>query len=467
MTGGPTLAERVRRSLTGPCGVRRGATLLLGCSGGADSMALLDLLAALAPELRLDLHAATVDHGLRDVEREVATVRDACAARGVPWALLRVEIDRETRAARGIEAAARRARHRALLERADLLGATSIALAHHLEDQAETVLMRAMVGTGVRGLAAMRPRRGPLVRPLLGIRPQELRRHLERAGCTWCEDPTNADPRFLRNRVRHELLPLMRSIAGGAVAERLAGLADRCAAEDRVIQERADAAASRAETPDGALAVAALAVEPLAVRARVVADLARRRMPEDGRLRGVHVESVLHLLEGPDRRAGVDLPGGVRVERRGAVLRALPRRGAHRDPDATPAVIDLAVPGLTRWPALGMAIRARVHGRREDVGRGGDAGVRRAWFDLDRLTRPLRVQSFAAGARIRPYGGPGSRKVSDVLGEARVPRERRAAWPMVMDADQVIWVPGGRAADVAPVHRGTTRILDLMLEESR
>jgi len=114
-----------------------------------------------------------------------------------------------------------------------------------------------------------------------------------------------------------------------------------------------------------------------------------------------------------------------------------------------------------------VAVRARVHDDRGAVGAPPDAGTHRAWFDLDRLTTPLCVNTFSAGERMRPFGGAGSRKVSDVLGEAGIPRRMRSIWPVVYDARGIIWVPGARAADVARVDGETRRVLELSLESNR
>ncbi|MGH7722864.1 MAG: tRNA lysidine(34) synthetase TilS [Candidatus Dormibacteria bacterium] len=207
-----------RRAVLGP-----GETVVVACSGGPDSTALLDALARLAPPRRLSLHVAHVDHGLRPGSAaEAALVAAAAAQRGLPFSALTVAV-----AARGpsLQDRAREARRGALRQLATTVGATAIALAHTADDQAETVLMRALAGATPRALAAMAERSGPLARPLLRVWRADVAAYCSALGLTTVDDPSNADPRFLRSRVRHELLPALEMVFPAA-RRRLCVLAD-------------------------------------------------------------------------------------------------------------------------------------------------------------------------------------------------------------------------------------------------
>ncbi|MGH7314151.1 MAG: tRNA lysidine(34) synthetase TilS, partial [Candidatus Rokuibacteriota bacterium] len=183
-----------------------GETVLVAVSGGADSTALLYLLTHLAPPWGLRLHGLHVDHGLREgSEREAEAVQRLGQRVGVP-----VDVARVTVSPRGsLEEAARAARYAALEAHADRLGAQRIAVGHTADDQVETVVMRLLEGAGVRGLAAIPPVRGRIIRPLIAVRRAALVAVLEKAGIGWIEDPSNLDMKFVRNRIRHELLPLL------------------------------------------------------------------------------------------------------------------------------------------------------------------------------------------------------------------------------------------------------------------
>src|SRR5207245_556021 len=199
-----------------------GETVLVAVSGGADSVALLHLLQSLAAEWQLRLHVLHVDHQLRaDSAADADFVRALGVRLGVPVDVATVTVDRRG----SLEDSARSARYAALETSAARIGAERIALGHTADDQAETVLMRLVQGAGVRGLSGVPPVRGRIIRPLIALRRSALEAELRRAGLSWVEDPTNRDPKFLRNRIRHELLPLLSDSYNPEIAAALVRMA--------------------------------------------------------------------------------------------------------------------------------------------------------------------------------------------------------------------------------------------------
>lgn len=218
---------RVRRSVANAVDRRgvlvREEAVVVACSGGPDSSALVDALARLAPPRRWRLTVAHVDHGLRPASAGEAEAVSALAAeRGLRFHSLRVEVG----AGGSLQDRARQARHDALRALAGRLGATAIALAHTADDQAETVLMRLLSGASPKSITAMADRAGALARPLLRVWRRETLAYCEALGIEALDDPSNADPRFLRSRVRNELLPALEAVFPGA-RRRLVTLASR------------------------------------------------------------------------------------------------------------------------------------------------------------------------------------------------------------------------------------------------
>lgn len=220
-----TLAQRLVReeALFG-----RGDLLVCGCSGGPDSIALVHVLALLRSRIGHELVAVGVDHGLRDgAATELGRAESTCADLGVPFVRVRVRVEPGA----NLQARAREARHRALQREAARVGASRVALAHSADDRAETLLLRLLRGSGPRGLAVMPPRSPSpvggvdIVRPIVRARRSAVRLHLERHGLSFSLDPTNLDRRFLRTRVRYEVLPLFEELSPSAV-EHLCLLAD-------------------------------------------------------------------------------------------------------------------------------------------------------------------------------------------------------------------------------------------------
>lgn len=217
-----TLAERTLRneSLLGDARI-----VLVAVSGGPDSMALLHVLARLRRKLGFGLVAHGVDHGLREEARsELELARGLAGSLDIPFATTRVSVAPGS----NLQARAREARLEALRSAMQASGADRIATGHHADDRAETVLMRILRGTGPAGLAALPPRAGELIRPLIRARRSDILAHLERHHLPFAEDPSNRDARFLRSRIRHEALPLLESLSP-RIVEHLCALADASA----------------------------------------------------------------------------------------------------------------------------------------------------------------------------------------------------------------------------------------------
>ncbi len=306
----PALLEETCR----PPAPARGDRIVVAVSGGADSVALLHLLAALAPGRGWDLLVATLDHGLRGAAgaADRAFVEELARELGLPCRSDR----RDARPVRGEspEQAARRVRLGFLAEVARETGARCVALGHTMDDQAETLLDRLGRGTGTRGLAGMRRWVPPLWRPLLGVRRAALRALLEREKLPFREDETNLDPAFRRNRVRNELLPVLERVLGPGAVPALARAA-RLAADDEDLLE-----ALAAEREPGIVLVReegiavldrkALGALPPALGRRILRRCLEGDPAGPVRPAASHLEALLRLAraDGPGTR--LDLPGG-------------------------------------------------------------------------------------------------------------------------------------------------------------
>ncbi len=437
--------------------LRGGDVVLVAVSGGPDSVALLDVLCALAPGLRLTLAVAHVDHGLRpEAAAEADAVVRLCESLGVPCRIERVTV-RRAPPWDGLEAEARRARHAALERAARSIGAARIATGHTADDQAETVLMRLLQGAGPRGLGGIAPVRGLLVSPLIETRRSEILAHLAARGLPWAEDPSNRDPRFLRSRIRHDLLPFMARLTGGSVVEALnhaagtvrALLADlEARARDEV--DRLAVAASEGLVFD----VPALEARPRELAAEIVRQAAAR-LGEARPQRAPAQRALRRLLGEHPRRRAVGL-GALAVERSGRRLRVgprvLPALGTRAWP--TPGILDL--------PEIGQRLVARVVPR--DGGYVVPREPSRTAFDADALSRVLTVRARRPGEVFDPFGGPAPRRLKSFMIDAGVPRWRRSRTPLVEAAGQILWVAGVRRGRHAPVTEATTRVLELALE---
>jgi tRNA(Ile)-lysidine synthase len=374
------LLERVDRAL--PSG-----RFAVACSGGADSIALLHL----AVELGRDVAAFHIDHQLRaDSHADATFVEDACLRLGVPFDATRVSVP----AGPSIEAAARDVRYAALEELARGSGIDAVATAHTLDDQAETVLLRATRGGSLAGIT---PRRGIFIRPLLAIRRGELRSWLVAEGIAWREDPTNDDLTLERNWTRHVLLPQLRERRAG-VAHVLARLAARSAEDDALLRRIASDEFARAEIDDNGVRLRGATDLPRAILRRVVWMAFR--------------ELGVAATEG-DVQALLD---AWRVRTRGVEAWLDTDLVVVRDPVPQPLALRLRE-GVIDAPAWGVRLR---------VSDGSDPAWRwRTFASSDELV----VRSREPGDRVRTSGG--TKKVHDVLVDAKIPRALRDLVPVV------------------------------------
>src|SRR5262249_25917418 len=427
-----------------------GETVVVGGSGGADSVALLHVLLRLAPELMLRLHVLHVDHGLReDSARDAEFVQALGVRLGVS-----VEVVRARVAAGSVEAAARAARYDALEAAADRIGAARIALGHTADGPAETLVMRVLEGPGVRGLAGIPVVRGRVIRPLIESRHHDAVATLNAVGLEWLEDPSNRDLRFFRNRVRHIVMPRLVEASGGDAVAHLGRLARRAReAIDALDRVAATELERLAREDDGALVLlrSALAALPRPIAAEILRAAAARlggRAP----LRAWGHRGLRRVLAPAPPRRPFRL-GGVVVEVSGDRVRV----GATRPPVLAPR--DLTVPGRVDLPEIGRALEAVVVTATDyAVPRERD----RVAFDAAGLPPRLIVRPRRRGDRFRPFGG-GDRRLKSFLIDAKVARWERDRLPLVDAGHDIVWIVGLRRGAAAPVTSRTGSIVELRL----
>lgn len=445
-----SLVRAVERAIRRHAMLAAGDGVLIGVSGGADSVALLHVLTQLAPALALRLHVLHVDHGLRpDSARDGEFVRRLGERLGVPVDVVGVRVERGS-----IEAAARAARHAALEGAADRVGATRIALGHTADDQAETLVMRLLEGTGVRGLAGIPPVRGRLIRPLLEVRHRDAVAALQAAGLPWLEDPSNRDPRFFRNRVRRVILPRLADESGGDVTVRLSRLARRAREAVDALDRLAGIELARLAREDGDALVlprSALAALPRPVAAEVL-RAAAARLGSRAPLRAWGHRGLRRILAEPAPRRPFRL-GRVVVDVSGDCVRV----AASLRPALAPR--ELAIPGRVELPEIGRALEAvLVPADHYAVPREPN----RVAFDATGLPPRLLVRPRRRGDRFRPFGG-GERRLKSFLIDAKMPRWDRDRLPLVDAGRDIVWIAGVRRSAAAPVTARTDRVVELRL----
>jgi tRNA(Ile)-lysidine synthase len=425
--------------------------LLLAVSGGADSMALLEL-AVLARGARAGSDVAVyVDHGLRaQTGEEAEHVRAAASRLGTGFALAKL--------ADGTgpdERRLRDARYAELQRLAASHNADFVLTGHTRDDQIETVLHRLVRGAGRHGLAGIPERRGNVLRPLLGFGRDELRRFLRDRAIGWCEDPSNDDILYLRNRLRHRVIPAIEAELGRGALDHLPALASAWREEEAYLQSEAGRYAEFVMVGSAAsprLDVRALRAVPAALRSRIVrAWLAERTGRPATSFSRAESAAILALAETPagTRRIALDRLIVVNVYGTLDIATDAETAGGGAPPFRfeVPTRADARITGPGGWviEVANLEAKPLAHTTLEPRTGANDRGD----FDRALLGETLIVRSGLPGDRLRARAS-GHRKVSDLMIDARIPSEHRASWPVVEAKGRIVWVPGvARSEDFA------------------
>jgi len=447
-----------------------GSTAILAVSGGPDSMAMLHLLAAGRPAIPFTPVAVYVNHGLRPAEadREEGLVRQHCEILGLAAHFEAVPVRKYAKEhGLSLEHAGRILRYEVLEKSAAGHGANRIAVAHTADDQAEEILLRLIRGTGTRGLSGMRLlREGLVIRPLLRTAKKELLDYLADKQIPYCEDSSNSETDFLRNRIRAHLLPLLAEQYNPDVGRTLRRTAAILQAEDDYLAEKTAAVEN----------ILSMEGDELRLDCTMFGELhtaLQRRLLETAFWQSATPPSfnIIEQARGLAIRGadGTQMHGakGLRIVKRGGLLcfgfpaGRLGRRG-NLAPRATEAgEVVIVAPGTYRLTELGISIHLT------EIARPAPEEMKEAkadYLDLDTFSFPLTVRSPQHGDRFHPLGAPGSRKVADFLADRKVPKDERTKVPVLISGGSIIALAGLRIDHAHRITGHTSHCLAVSIE---
>jgi tRNA(Ile)-lysidine synthase len=432
-----------------------GQRVAIACSGGADSVALLCVLAELREELGIVLSVAHFHHQIRGAEADADQQFVERLAAELQLELYSGSGNAPQHASQrksSLETAARELRHQWFAELTQKGQTDKIATAHTLDDQAETVLMRILRGTGARGLAGIAPshKAKHLVRPLLTTSRGEVEAYLKTKGQPWREDSSNLDLGHTRNRVRHTLLPLLERDFNPAIRQTLADLADVAQAENdywnnelsallpRLIHEGRPSRSGRSSSSEAqgvlALDLSALRSLPLAIQRQVIQRTVQRLGIS---LEFKHIQQLTALAEHEKPGAKLALPDGLVANRTARELQF--SKNLQKAPENY--CYSLPIPGEVTVPELGITIRARlISDGKQKASRYNGATL----LEASLLGPELKVRNWRAGDKFFPAHTQSPKKVKELLQAGRLGHEispdQRKSWPVIESAGQIIWM---------------------------
>ena len=492
------MIERIYNYMTGHNMIEEGGCILAAVSGGADSMCLLEVLRELQGRAGLRLKVFHVHHGLREsADGDLLYVAEYCEERGIPFEAAYVDAAGfAAGSGLSVEEAARHLRYEALEQAADRWeqemlssgcataeapaersteeaaptaaghkGKCRIAVAHHIEDQAETVLFNLVRGSRLTGLRGMLPVNGRIIRPLLACSRREIEEFLKERGISWREDETNEDIRYSRNLLRREVMPLLGQINAGA-GEHIARAAEEAAQTEEFLREVTEKAYRECRTREcpsdesrtrecpsdesrthgglsnerrvrgdylECISVPALMRQPPLIRRRVVYGVIADAAGKKKDLQDVHVQAVLRLAQ-KNGNGRLDLFGGVRVEK--VYDKLLFSAGGQQD------TVRAAEAAVRRWPSDAREYRCRVFDFDGDM-----ASVSRnlytKWFDYDKIGALPIFRTRREGDRITLDESGRSKTIARYMIDAKVPAQLRGRIVLPAVGSEILWVPAG------------------------
>lgn len=457
------IIKKVRHTIFRHDMINRGDRVIVAVSGGPDSVCLLDILVGFRTELVIELVVAHFNHGLRPDEDEAETkfVKSLAASLKLPFETKKADPS----LARGVasqEERARLARYQFLEEVKEEFSAERIAVGHNLNDQAETVLIRLLRGSGPSGLSGIPPCRDEkIIRPLIEISRGEIESYLEQRGLTHVTDSSNLLTRYLRNRIRIELLPMLRKYQP-RIVELLGQTAEVMRNDETWLAAKAEEWVEGASETgnDGEIGIplSSFKMLPDALKSRII----RHALSiTGGGLRRVnlrHIKAINQMAMGEKPQAFINLPNSITVRKVYDSLLFSPAK--EKRAEGFCYLFD--GPGRFRLAALGRSISVEEVGKAalSEIG----ASPWTAFLNADRLSYPLMIRNFRPGDKFVPFGMSGHKKLKEFFIDLKVPSKVRAQTPVLIYRDTPIWVCGLRIDDRFKVTPDTKKILKVTFD---
>lgn len=440
--------------------LKEGMRVIAGVSGGADSVCLLRMLKEMSEELSLEIRCVHIEHGIRGEEsrKDMRFVEDLCRNLDVPLNIYEEDVPaRAKELSMTVEEAGRHIRYEAFLKEAESFRADAIAVAHHLNDQAETVLFNLVRGSGLKGASGMAPKRGNIIRPLLNVTRAQIEAYLNDISQSYCIDSTNADTGYSRNDIRNTVMPVLEGIVAGA-AEHISRAADEIREADDYI--RSEAARAREETVERSedaqsykIDTGKLLEKPAIIRRYVIRSILTDIYTTHKDLEALHVDDVLSLSFKQSGRSIV-LPKGIAALREGKYI-VIGRREAVFPEKEAPDCIALDTDGDT---VAGDFSVFTAHIEDYDGTKPPD-GLYTKWFDYDKIIDTVLIRTRREGDYL-VTGSEGQRKkLKKYFVDEKVPLSGRDNVLLLADGDHIMWVVGMRISAHYKITEETKRVL--------
>lgn len=467
--------------------LNKGDRVIAAVSGGVDSSVLLDVLLSLSDKYGLEIIAAHLNHGMRGEEskRDFDFVKGIARGKGLKFIGKTINLPEIINKEKGsVQALARRFRYKFLEEAAKRHRADKIATGHTLDDNAETVLMRIIQGTSLRGLRGIPFIRGKFIRPLMEVERKALQIYARQKGIGFVEDSSNKTKKYLRNKLRLQLIPVLKRYNPN-IKQELARLAVSAGSTEDYLEKEADKAYKglKVESESEKLRIVfnlnKVKKLPDAIKTKIFLKAVEELKKDTLNIYSYHLDDILELIDSKSPQCLINLPDNIIVRREYDKLIFTREKGLANSKRQW-AVRRQGTIGKQQGRGYERVLNINGNTNIKEVGRRfnttiiepsvlspfsfANIGIKpltdnTAYFDYDNLAAPLIARNFRAGDRFKPFGMEGTKKVKDLFIEKKIPKDKRTRIPVILSGKDIIWIAGVRRGNTARIEKDTKRIL--------
>jgi tRNA(Ile)-lysidine synthase len=465
------MIEKVKKAIQEHSMLGMGDRVVVAVSGGPDSVALLKVLEMVSGDYGLTLISAHLHHGIRgeEADRDEQFVKQLSQDMSLAFVSDRIHVPvLKKGTGKSIEEIGREERYWFLKDVAEKHGAQKIALGHHLHDQAETVIMNLLRGSGAEGLRGMLPvRDGMFIRPLLGIRRKEILDFLEERQIPYMLDPSNDSNVYLRNRIRHRLIPELKEQFNPNLEESLGSMSEILRLEDDYMKIVTGGILTELGVKlcdkEIRIKISDLRIHHPAIQNRMIKTFLEQFSPSGKGIGSIHVKAVINLSDSKKPGGRVNLPYGIHVWREYDCLcfgrqkkESIGSHAMNANEKLEELFYTVSIPDTIRIHELGKTMSFDlVQPPKESVSDVPNI----AYMDYDKIAPPLVVRTIRPGDRIQPLGMEGTKKLKSYFIDRKVPRGKRREIPLLVDGESVIWIAGMRLNERVKITNKSRKIL--------
>lgn len=453
--------------------IQKGDRIVVGVSGGADSVCLFDVLLKLAPVYGHTLFVVHVNHGIRgkEADEDEAYVKKLCLDNQVSFTAMKTDV-RAIAAKEGLseEEAGRKVRYEAFYHCFTENKCNKIAIAHNKNDNAETILFHLFRGSGIKGLTGIQPIRDVIIRPLLNTGRDEIEAYLNENGISYRTDRTNLTSDYTRNKIRHQIISFAKEEINSAAVEHIVSAANKLAEIESYLEKNIEIGFRNSvtyleEKKSYVIDINKLKQEDPVLQKGIIRRTLTQLATRAKDLETLHVELVLDLMEKQSGKV-LNLPYGIlAMKSYGTIILKTVKRDENQ-----PGVKDskflteqkLNIPGITYLPQTNQFLRTKLINYKKNmiIPRNGCT----KWFDYDKIKNTILVRTRREGDYIQIDSAGNKKKIKSLFIDEKIPRELRELLPLVADGSHIMWVIGGRMSEAYKIDEETKVILEINLD---